>query len=69
MLACARRQYSNPEAYWNNLLDRPEQFVEAEQDASGLNKGNEDKNHQRQLHREDRDDGGHGVPENDGFSG
>ena len=56
--------HSNPEAFWNNLLDRLEQFVEAEQDAPGVSPRDKDPDYIWKPPRPDRDGGGQGVAEN-----
>ena len=51
-------------AYWRNLLDNLQQFVEAEQDAPRLRPWDKDPNYIWNPPRKDRDGRGDSVPEN-----
>ena len=57
--------YSDPEAFWNNLLDKLEQVLEAEQDAPGVSERHEDPDCIWKPPRPNRDGRGPGVPEDD----
>ena len=52
---------SDSASFWDSLLDRLEEFLEAEQDAPRFSAGNKDSNHIWKLQRPNRDSGGHGV--------
>ena len=59
--------HSDPEAFWNNLLDNLQQFVEAEHYAPGVDPGDKDPNYIWKPQRPDRDGGGSGLPEDGGL--
>ena len=61
--------HSDPETFWNNLLDNLQQFVEAEQDEPGVEPWDKDPDYIWKPPREDRDRGGSGFPEDSGLPG
>ena len=61
--------HSNPEEFWNNLLDNLQEFVEAEQDAPGISERDKDRDYIWKPPRPDRDGGRNCVPEDGGLPG
>ena len=61
--------YGDSKAFWNNLLDNLQQFVEAEQDAPGVDPWDKDQNYIWKPPRPDRDGGSNGLPEVGGLPG
>jgi len=59
--------HGDPEAFWNNLLEKLEQFVEADQDAPRVNPWDKDPDYIWKPPWPDRDGGGSGLPENGGL--
>ena len=57
--------HSNPEAFWNHIFDNFQKFVEAKQNAAGIDPWDKDPDYIWKPQRQDRGGGRHGVPEDD----
>ncbi len=61
--------HSNPEAFWNNIFDNFQKFVEAKQNAAGIDPWDKDPDYIWKPPRKDRDCRFNGVSENGGLPG
>jgi len=60
---------SNPEAFWDSLLDSLDDYLETIQDAAKLPQGDKDRNYICKPSRNDRSGGQHGVSKDGGLPG